>query len=257
MTKHQLRITNNKCRFLLLVSLCLASSAPLALADVLIVADEFPAMEFLRTQLQKQEKVQSTVVSQKNLPPFLTPFDTVIGYIHGGLSNSAERAFIDYTEAGGKLLLLHHSISSGKRKNQDWFKFLGVSLPEGNVTNGGYKWIEGVTWDLDNLNPNHFITTNRVSYPKYFSSEKLSGFTLTNDEVYLNHVLSGPRTLLMGFSYHDLPTGRTWRQETAGWIKAAAKGWIIYLMPGHSIHDFENPAYQQIVLNAVMWKPQK
>src|SRR5262249_4788788 len=107
MTNCQLPIANYKCRCLLILSLYLALSASIALGDVLIVADEFPAMEFLRAQLQKQENVQSTLVSQKDLPSTLTPFDAVIVYIHGALSNTTERAFIDYTEAGGKLLLLH------------------------------------------------------------------------------------------------------------------------------------------------------
>ena len=33
------------------------------------------------------------------------------------------------------------------------------------------------------------------------------------------------------------------------------KGWIIYLMPGHTQKDFENPTYSRIVLNAIIYKP--
>jgi len=44
-------------------------------------------------------------------------------------------------------------------------------------------------------------------------------------------------------------------QNHAGWIKSADRGWIIYLLPGHSAKDFEQPAYARIVLNAVIWKP--
>jgi len=137
-------------------------------------------------------------------------------------------------------------------------------LPEGDLSQGGYKWIEGITWDLVELNTSHFIMTNRVTYPARITyaatnapagDGDIPGFTLEHDEVYLNHVLTGPRTLLMGLKYTDAKTGQTYQQDTAGWIKPAGKGWIIYLMPGHKAEDFENPAYGRIVLNAVIFKP--
>ena len=251
-------------RALVLLGLLLTGAARVALADVLIVADEFPAMEVLAAKLKTEEHVLSKLVSQKEMPASLAPFEAVVVYIHGALSQNAEDAFIDYTKAGGKLVLLHHSISSGKRKNANWFWFLGVSLPEGDLSQGGYKWIGGVSFDLVNLNPNHFIMTNHVSYPArivYATTNalvrdgSLPGFTLEHSEVYLNHVHTAPRTLLMGLRYADEKAGVTYMQDRAGWIKPAGKGWIIYLMPGHTKDDFENPAYGRIVLNAVIYQP--
>src|SRR5712672_2248976 len=137
-----------------------------AFGEVLIVADEFPAMQFLAEKLKSEENITSKVISQKELPENLSAFDAVAVYIHKDLSENAENRFIAYALGGGKLILLHHSISSGKRKNAHWFSFLGVSLPEGDVNHGGYKWIEGVSLDLVNLNPNHFIMTNKVAYPE-------------------------------------------------------------------------------------------
>jgi type 1 glutamine amidotransferase len=105
--------------------------------------------------------------------------------------------------------------------------------------------------------------TNQVHYPgsiAYTSTnapgkgESLPGFTLEHSEVYLNHVHSGPRTLLMGLKFTDPKTGATYMQDRAGWIKPAGKGTLIYLMPGHTTKDFENPAYGRIVLNAVIYK---
>src|SRR5262249_3708978 len=103
--------------------------ATTALADVLIVADEFPAMEVLASKLKSDENISSKVVSQKDLPEKLSAFEAVAVYIHKDLSETAENAFISYALGGGKVVLLHHSISSGKRKNAHWFSFLGVSLP--------------------------------------------------------------------------------------------------------------------------------
>ena len=134
-----------------------------------IGADEFPAMQCLAGKLQSEEHINIKLVSQKELSASLEPFDAVAVYIHGALEERAEEAFIGYTKAGGKLVLLHHSISSGKRKNAHWFSFLDVSLPEGQLSEGGYKWIEGITFDLVNLNPNHFIMTNRVEYPAHIA----------------------------------------------------------------------------------------
>jgi hypothetical protein len=180
------------------------------------------------------------------------------------LSENAENAFIAYALSGGKLVLLHHSISSGKRKNAHWFSFLGVSLPEGEVAHGGYKWIEGVSLDLVNLNPNHFIMTNKVTYPEHIGYTNanaslprgdLAGFKLNESEVYLNHVLDPSRTLLMGLKFTDEKSGTVYMQSHAGWIKTAGKGTVIYLMPGHTRRDFENPTYGRIVLNALIYKP--
>jgi len=241
--------------------LLLFSIARLSSAEVLIVADEFPAMQVVATKLKSDAHIESTLLSQDKLPPTLTNYEAVVVYIHGALSEKAEDAFIDYTQTGGKLVLLHHSISSGKRKNPHWFKFLGVSLPEGDLSQDGYKWIEGISFELVNLNPNHFIMTNQIRYPEQIAysttnvvnSSTLPGFKLAETEVYINHVHTEPRTLLMGLKF-TYPTNRiTYMQDRAGWLKPAGKGWIIYLMPGHTKHDFESPIYGQIVLNAVTW----
>jgi hypothetical protein len=255
MTLHEVKMI----RYLAVLCLALFGFCAGSGAEVLIVADEFPAMEVLGAKLKGKEKVDSKIISQGDLPASLTNFETVIVYIHGKLEEKTEVALIDYAKSGGKLVVVHHSISSTKRKNAQWFSFLGVELPEGPVEQGGYKWIGDVSWDLANLNSNHFIMTNLVTYPSEinYEKQKLRGFTLDQSEVYLNHVLTEPRTILMGLKYHDLKTGTVYTAATAGWIKRSGKGWTIYLMPGHSAKDFEDPAYSRIVLNAVIFKPLK
>ena len=251
-------------KHLFTLGLILAATSGVALADVLIVADEFPAMKIVAGRLKSEENVKGQVISQKELPTNLAAFEAVVVYIHGALSEKAEDAFIDYAKAGGKLVLLHHSISSGKRKNAHWFPFLGVALPEGDLSKGGYKWIEGISFELVNLNANHFIMTNRVSYPARIAyattnapgrGDTLPGFQLDETEVYLNHVHTEPHTLLLGLKYADAKTGKTYLQDRAGCIKPAGQGWIIYLMPGHTKKDFQDPAYGRIVLNAIIYKP--
>jgi hypothetical protein len=243
---------------------CLLAAAPiLAAGDVLIVADEFPAMKALADRLKSEEGIDSRIVRQTELPSDLAKFPAVVVYIHRALSASAEKAMVDYTHNGGRLIALHHSISSGKRTNAHWLSFLGVELPKGDVSTGGYKWIEGVTIEVANLAPDHFVTTNKLVYPDLVSvaspdsgaAAPFPGIKLPESEVYLNHVLKGPRTILMGLKYTDATSGKVWWQRTAGWCKPAGKGWIFYFMPGHTVHEFENPAYARLVMNAVIWKP--
>jgi hypothetical protein len=246
------------CKSLLLLGTLITFSL-CAEGEVLFVADEFPAMEVLARRLKAEDGKPSRIVEQTQMPEDLARFDCVVVYIHKELAETAERTFIRYAENGGRLVVLHHSISSGKRKNRDWFPFLGVELQPGPVETGGYKWIEDITVDWVNLAGTHFVTAQGIQYPgklEYTRSpgvapESLPAFRLEDTEVYLNHKLSGPRTLLLGLKYTDQETGRVWMQNTAGWYRPAGKGWVIYFMPGHTAHDFENPIYGRMVLNAI------
>lgn len=237
------------------LSLLAALAAPAR--EVLIVADEFPAMKIVADALKAQENIGATVIAQSALPPALDAYAAVLVYIHLKLDPRVEQALVRYTEAGGRLVVLHHSISSGKRTNELWFPFLGVKLPPGDVNQGGYKWTEGVTIDVVNLAPGHFLTTNQVAWPTNisFGGEERPGISFHDSEVYLNHTLAlGPRTTLLGLRYRDAKTGRVWEQRTAGWEKPAGKGRVVYLMPGHSIREFQEPAFVRLVLNAVIWR---
>jgi hypothetical protein len=239
------------------VVVCAVGCSLWSRADVLIVADEFPAMELVARRLKAEDQVTSQLVDQEHLPGSLAPFPAVVVYIHKDLMPSAERTFIDYAEAGGRLVLLHHSISSGKRQNRDWFAFLGVELPETDLEHGGYKWIEGVSVTYFDLAPADPVMSHGVHYsetkPHGATGEQkqLPSFTLRGTEVYLNHVLKEPHTVLMGLQYSDTATGKVWVQDTAGWCRAVKKGWVLYFMPGHTANDFANPVYGRIVLNAI------
>ncbi|MBM3495267.1 MAG: ThuA domain-containing protein [Armatimonadetes bacterium] len=231
-------------------------------ANVLIVADELPAMQVLAEGMKALDRVESRIVRQSEMPADLRGFDAVIVYIHGRLDEGPEQAMLAYAEGGGKLILLHHSISSGKRANKRWFPKLGVELATGDVEAGGYKWIEGLTLEVCNLAPKHPITRNGVAYPMKvaFTDSRgrqamRDGFALEHSEVYINHKLSGRRTTLLGFRYVDAATGKAWTQPTAGWLMRLGKGHVLYFMPGHTVEEFRHLSYLRIVTNAVVWKP--
>ncbi|MGH9629157.1 MAG: ThuA domain-containing protein [Bryobacteraceae bacterium] len=47
--------------------------------------------------------------------------------------------------------------------------------------------------------------------------------------------------------------GMTIMQDRAGWVMQAGKGHVFYFQPGHFARDLENPAYSQILMNAIEW----
>lgn len=230
-------------------------AAPLAFAattDVLIVADEIPAMEVLAASLKEGAGASTTIVKQPELPADLAPYRAVVVYIHKNIDEATEKACLRYASEGGRLMLLHHSISSGKRKNREWLPSFGVTLPEGDFAQGGYKWLDPVNWELVNLAPGNQITSAGVVYPAKteYNGVPRPALPLEHSEVYLNHALAGPRTVLLGLKYTDPKTGKTYMQDTAGWYRPAGKGWVLYFMPGHTVAEFENPAYARILVNA-------
>lgn len=231
--------------------------------EVLIIADEKPAMEVLAKALKDQEGINSTIIEQNEIPESINRFQAVIVYIHGKITAESENAFIKYANNGGKLICLHHTIGSGKKTNNKlWLPFLGVDLLlKKDPNEGGYKYTAGIDMQIVNLASDHFITTNKVKYDLQvpYTNEKggrekiLPGFTISNTEIFLNHVLVGPRTILLGFKYKDAD-GKVWMQDRATWYKPVGKGWLFYSMPGHSVHDFENPTYARIIINAIIFK---
>lgn len=247
-------------RILPLTLAFLVASVATAASKVLLVADEFPAMRTLVAALETggiDPQLECSLVSQDDLPADLQVFDAVFVYIHGSLKADPEQAFIQYARDGGRLILLHHSISSGKRKNQDWFGFLGVELPEGDVVQGGYEWREGVPLQVF-ATSDHFITSHRIQWLETVedgAGKVRPAETFEDSEVYLNHVMKGPRTILLGLRYSHPVTGRTYVQETAGWVRRAGRGWLFYFMPGHGEREFQSPVYRQILVNTLLWKP--
>lgn len=253
--------------FALFAAIFIVGGSAMAAEKILIVHDELPQMELLATFLHDKCGYDMEIKTQKEMPADISRYKAVLVFIHGKLFEEPEKAFIAYTKNGGRLVVLHHSISSGKRKNKYWFDFLGIKLPEGSWQEGGYKWIEPVRQKVVNVNPSHRITSHEVEYEGkvFFKSEKVKPaeypfFTLKeNSEVYLNHTFTDgiDRTLLLGFIYDGEEIGgKRIMQNTSGWLKKVGKGWLIYLQPGHSVQDIQSKAFRQIIVNVIRWNPE-
>lgn len=244
------------------LAILLFTFGKLSAQEILMVADEFPAMEILAKALKEQEGLSSKIIAQSDLPQSLAEYQAVVVYIHKDLNPGPEEAFIQYAKNGGKLIVLHHSISSGKRKNKDWFSFLGLELPKVDEKAPAYKYIDDMNMNVVNLAPKHFITTHQVNYPEKIDYQRegtpkfksLPGFNFPKTEVYLNHNLLTPRTILLGFKFTD-PEGKAWMQDRSAWCMKAGKGWVFYSQAGHYAQDFADPTYARILANAVIFKP--
>lgn len=234
--------------------LLLALASSLHAEDVLIVADEIPAMETLAKHWADKAHLSSKIVRQNEMPESLKPYRAVAVYIHKEIDAGPEHAMLDYTRAGGKLILLHHSISSGKRKNQDWLPYFQITLPTTKFEEGGYKYFDPATFEVVNIAPGNPITTHDVHYDHKvkYEGKELDAFTAADTEVYLNHQFDGPRTKLLGIQYTEPKSGKMFEQDTAGWEMKRDKGTVFYFMVGHKASDFDIPQYVQILTNALL-----
>lgn len=253
--------------YLLVVIVCtvftLGSSSPRQ-PKVMIVQDEMPQIKVLAIFLRENGNLSVTVTDQSSFPENLSAYDAVIVFIHRDLKENTEKSIIKYTEKGGKLICLHHSISSKKAQNKFYFDFLGIRLDTGPMEKGGYKWKES-SWSLVNLNSKNFITNFNVSWDEkisyapsdYPSSKKAYPcITLKHDsEVFINHKFTDGREkiVLCGIVYHDKESDKTYMQDRGAWIKRQGKGTIIYFMPGHIASDYENKNISQMILNSIRW----
>ncbi len=239
---------------------------------ILIIQDEKPQMEILAKFFTENGVPNIEMVDQKQLPEKFSLYEIVIVYIHQKLEVETELKIIEYARNGGRLILLHHSISSGKAKNEHYFSFLGIQLdnPKGAknpvMPGGDYGYADPITYKLVNLNPNHSITSHGINWPEsvlYISSDgpaiemEYPGITLDSAEVYLNHKFTdgGEKTVLCGFKFLDQRTGKEFMPDRLAWIKEQGRGHILFFQPGHSAKEFENPLITQFILNAVKWKP--
>lgn len=253
------------CIALFIAILTCGVNSPNDQSGVLIIQDERPQIDVLAKFLTEKGKLPVTIVEQKSLAKQLFAHKAVIVFIHGRLYEQTERAIINYTKAGGRLICLHHSISSRKAENKFYFKFLGMQLNKGPMEDGGYAW-KASSWTLVNLNTKHYITNQNIKWKEqvtYTSSDQPSiektyaGINLKDDsEVFIKHRFTDGREkiVLCGLIYTDESTGKTYMQDRGVWIKNQGKGTIVYLMPGHCVSDYQNENIAQMVLNAINWQ---
>lgn len=228
---------------------------------IMIIADEWPQMDAMAARLDEYADYDIQKAEQDQIDFDLSEFDIVFMYIHKPIILDVERAFIDFTNAGGSLIVLHHGIASSKMQNPSWLDFLGIELFPRDHQKFPWGVIAQTTHTMVNLYPGHFITSNGIKYDKTipFQSEndtifhgKYQAFDLTDTEIFLNQRLKDDQIkVLFGFKSDE----GSRMQPTSGWYKQSGKGRIFYYQAGHSVADFENPNFIRVILNTLEWQP--
>ncbi|NND08504.1 MAG: hypothetical protein HKN87_19155 [Saprospiraceae bacterium] len=256
----------------ILVAVCTSITIAQNGRRILVIQDEVAALEPLVEYLEAEGGYIVELVDQDHLPTNLSSFESVVGFIHKTLFESTEEMIIKYTREGGRFICLHHTISSGKAKNKYFFDFLGIQLDHPEFSSQpvepgeGYGWFhdgeKGIDWALVNLNPQHHITSHKVTWDKqvqYRSSDEPStvgsypSIAVKATEVYMNHKFTDGRgkTVLCGLKYRDPRNGKIFMQDRAVWLKDYGKGRIVYFMPGDRASDYANKGIAQMILNAI------
>lgn len=254
------RIMWRRCALLVTCGLLLGIPHRLAGAEVWVVHDDEGPMRVLAEILVAAghtvvvEEQDAFRKRMKSPPPA-----AIFMYVHGDLADDVTEYLITYAKRGGRLIVLHHGLASGKAKNERWMEFLGVKIFPRNDPVFPWKVLRG-TFELVNLAPDHYVTSHRVSYParvRYRPSDapsteqELPAITLPATEVFLNQVFTDGRRKRVLFGFRIEVGGRVYMQDRAGWVMPAGEGQVFYFQPGHRAEDFRNPGYAQILLNAV------
>ncbi len=252
--------------FLVVVVICLCGFLVRAQSsEILIVSDEWPQMDVLATFLHEEGGYEIHKKEQKQMPESLNGYEAVIQFIHGMLYDEPAAKLMNYTKNGGRLLVLHHGVSSKKKQTKGWYEFLGMELDRSDNAEHYYEWIHDVDYTLVNLHPNHYITSHKIEYPKTQSyaiadqpspKREFPAMTFEGSEVFINHQFTDGRekTVLFGFHFKNPKDGKLYMQDRGGWYIQNGEGYVIYFQPGHLVDDFKDP-YCQIILNAIQWKP--
>lgn len=230
----------------------------------MIIADEWEQMVPLQACLQSNG-YSLTSVEDVAVPEDLSRYHAVFMYVHKAVEQAAVDAMIRYTNSGGRLIVLHHGIASGKLKNPDWLDFVGIHIEPKDAPGNPWTLMVDVTHHFVNLNPHHYITCNDVTYPEmieYTSADapskkrECAGITFEHTEFFKNQHFADARekTVLFGTKC-ETAEGEIVVQDRGGWVKPSGGGWICYFQPGHLPADFEQAAYQQILLNCLTWEP--
>ncbi len=231
---------------------------------VAVMSDEWEPLEPLLERLRAQPDIAAVqTFDQDSLPAELPRYRGIFMYVHRTLRPEVVRALVDYTRAGGRMIIPHHGIASSKVRSPEWLDFVGVRIAPRDDPDRPWRVIADVTHTFVNVRPGHYITSHRVAYdaqqPFQVSPDSaprvLPALRFPDTEVFVNqqHAPGRNKTILFGSLCVDPHSGEEISLPGTGWLEPSGAGWIFYFQPGHRPEDFQHPAYQQILLNCLTW----
>lgn len=138
------------------------------------------------------------------------------------MTETQERAVIDFVENGGALLVVHNGHSFFP---PEYSKLAGGSF-------GGHP--KPYTFTVRVENKNHPVTAGVEDF-EIFDEQHMSKYTLDAEHL-----------LLRSLSKENV-------EASAGWWREEGKGRVCYLTPGHTPESIGHPMMQRLVRNAVRW----
>jgi len=229
-----------------------------------IVSDDLEPLEPLVTFLRNQPLIGTVhTFGEDRLPADLSRYRGVFMYIHPTLQPGTADKLINYTQAGGRMIIPHHGIASSKTRNPDWLDFVGIRIAPRDAPDRPWRVVADTTHTFVDLCPEHYITSHGVVYSdkQLFSAGAdapetlLPALRFADTEVFVNqqHMTGRNKTILFGSHCIEPDSGHVICQPDTGWMEPIENGWIFYFQPGHRPQDFQHPAYRQILLNCLTW----
>lgn len=234
-----------------------------ATGTVVIVHDEEAPMQSLAQALSHPHGIRSVLMHQDEWKHgIISGSRAVVMYVHRPNRPELEQDLIQYVNAGGRIVVVHHGIASAKVKNPEWLRLTGIQiLPKDHPTHP-WKVLRG-NYQLVNLLPSHYVTSHGIRYPAEISytpsdepslEQRLPALEFPDTEIFLNQLFTDGRDKTVLYGFKTEVSGKTYMQDRAGWLKRAGRGYVFYFQPGHRAEDY-TPAYVQILVNAITWKP--
>ena len=143
-----------------------------------------------------------------------------------GTSHQQVQALVDYVAGGGALLVLHN-LDIGV--DAELAQMLGARLRR-------------TLQDQDGLHPQRFLP--ELGHP---ISDGMEGFALEEERFAVDHAPFTERKVFLTALSED------GTRVPAGWTVEFGMGRAAYLMPGHTVTAFEDPAYRRLIARTADW----
>jgi type 1 glutamine amidotransferase len=156
-------------------------------------------------------------------------YDVLLFYTTGyKLNEVQERAIEKFVEDGGGLVALHGA-SASFGNSQVWFRLVGARFA------GHYKGTHKL---------------NVIFTDKHPITAGVQPFTII-DEEYNHNFAKVERKVLAQFK--ERPEGSKGKNNDIMWTREVGKGRVVYNALGHGKDAWENPAWQKLTVQAILW----
>jgi len=147
--------------------------------------------------------------------------------------------FLRLTQKGKPMLFLHHSICSFQEwegyKKMVGGRYVMPGFQSDTTLLSGYK--HDIDMKIEVVDSHHPITRGMHDFK-------------IHDEGYSNITIMSGVTPLLRTEHPDC-------DPLVGWVNTFHNSTTVYLMLGHDKHAYQNPSFQQLVSNSIVWLSEK